>query len=54
MQSVLLWPVLIVLAGAAVTAPAMENPSNRAILYWLVLPTLAVGVAAMFTRLGAF
>ena len=54
MQSILLWPALMVLAGAAVAAPAVENASNRAILYWLVLPSLAVGVAAMFTRLGAF
>ncbi len=54
MQSVILWPALMVLAGAAVTAPALENSSNRAILYWLVLPSLAVGVAAMFARVGAF
>jgi hypothetical protein len=54
MQSILLWPALMVLAGAAVAAPAVENASNRAILYWLVLPSLAVGVAAMFTRMGAF
>ena len=54
MQSILLWPALIILAGAAVTAPAIENGSNRAILYWLVLPSLAVGVATMFARLGAF
>jgi hypothetical protein len=54
MQSILLWPALMVLAGAAVTAPAMGNANNRAILYWFVLPSLAVGVAAMFTRMGAF
>lgn len=54
MQSLLILPALMVLAGAAVTAPAVENASNRAILYWLVLPSLAVGVAAMFARVGAF
>jgi hypothetical protein len=53
MQSILLWPALMVLAGAAVAGPAMENPSNRAILYWFVLPSLVVGVA-IFTRMGAF
>ena len=41
MQSLLILPALMVLAGAAVTAPAVENSSNRAILYWLVLPSLA-------------
>ena len=54
MQSLYILPALMVLAGAAVTAPAVENPSNRAVLYWLVLPSLAVGVAAMFARVGAF
>jgi hypothetical protein len=54
MQSMLILPALIMLAGAVVTAPAVENSSNRAILYWLVLPSLAVGVAAMFARVGAF
>ncbi len=54
MQSIILWPALMILAGAVVTAPAVENGSNRAILYWLVLPSLAVGVAAMFARIGAF
>jgi hypothetical protein len=54
MQSIIVWPALMVLAGAAVTAPAVQNASNRAILYWLVLPSLAVGVAAMFSRMGAF
>ena len=54
MQSLLILPALMILAGAAVTAPAVENVSNRAILYWLVLPSLAVGLAAMFARVGAF
>jgi hypothetical protein len=54
MQSILLWPVLVVLAGAAVAAPSVQNPSNRAILYWVVLPSLAVGIAAMFSHLGGF
>jgi hypothetical protein len=54
MQSILILPALMVLAGAVVTAPAVENSSNRSILYWLVLPSLAVGVVAMFARVGAF
>ena len=54
MHSMLILPALMILAGAVVTAPAVENSSNRAILYWLVLPSLAVGVAAMFVRVGAF
>lgn len=54
MQSMLILPALMILAAAMVTAPAVENSSNRAILYWLVLPSLAVGIAAMFARMGAF
>jgi hypothetical protein len=54
MQPTILWPALMVLAGAVVTAPAVENGSHRAILYWLILPSLAVGVAAMFSRVSAF
>ena len=54
MHSILLWPALMVLAGAMVSAPVVENSSNRAILYWFVLPSLAVGVAAVFSSLGAF
>ena len=53
MQSILILPALMVLAGALVTTPAVENSSNRAILYWLVLPCLAVGIA-VFARVGAF
>jgi len=53
-QPLLLWPALILLAGAAATAPTMENASNRAILYWLILPSLAVGIAAMFSHVRGF
>lgn len=54
MQSMLMWPALIVLAGAAVTAPSIQNVCNRAILYWLILPTLAVGIVAMFGHIISF
>jgi hypothetical protein len=54
MQSTLIWPALMVFAGAAVTAPSLQNVSNRAIVYWLVLPSLAVGVVAMFGHVITF
>jgi hypothetical protein len=53
MQSVLIWPALLVFAAAAVTAPSLQNVNNRAILYWLVLPSLALGVA-MFGHVITF
>jgi hypothetical protein len=54
MQSTFLWSALIVLAGAAVTAPSIQNVCNRAILYWLILPSLAVGIVAMFGHVIGF
>lgn len=54
MQSTLFWPALVIVAGAVTAVPAVQNGSNRSLLYWLVLPSILVGVAVFFTRLGAF
>lgn len=52
MHSILLWPALTVIAGAAASIPAIQDSGNRALLYWLVLPSLAVGIIAIWSRGG--
>lgn len=54
MQSILFWPALVLVAGAVTAVPAVQNGGNRSLLYWLVLPSIVVGVAAFLTRFGAF
>lgn len=54
MHSILIWPALVIVAGAVTAIPAVQNGGNRSLLYWLVLPSIMVGVAAFFTRFGAF
>ncbi len=54
MHSILVWPALAIVAGATASIPAVQDGGNRAILYWLVLPSLLVGVAAIFARFGGF
>lgn len=54
MHSILLWPALVVMAGVVTFVPAVEDGENRSILYWLVVPTLVVGAAAIFTHIGSF
>lgn len=54
MHSTLIWPALIVVAGATTAIPAVQDGGNRSLLYWVVLPSIAVGVAAFFTHLGSF
>lgn len=52
MHSVAFWPAITLLAGAAVTVPAVQDSGSRSILYWLVLPTLAIGFAALWAHGG--
>ncbi len=52
MNQVLLWPALVVLAGAAASIPVVEKSSTRALLYWLVLSPIALGLAGAFCLLG--
>lgn len=52
MHSMIITLGLTMVGGAALIAPVAENASNRAILYWLVLPALAFGTAAMFSHLA--
>ncbi len=54
MHALLALPALVLIAGVVTSVPAVHDGGNRAILYWLVLPSLVAGVAAMFTRFGGF
>ena len=47
MHSTVIWPALVFLAGAAASTPAIEDAGNRSLLYWVVIPTLLMGFAAM-------
>lgn len=46
MHSLLLWPVLTLLAVAVACAATIEDSFNRSLVYWLVLPPLLVGALA--------
>jgi hypothetical protein len=53
MQSIVLWPALALLGGAAaVTIPAVQDSGSRSILYWVVIPTVALSVAALWVHGG--
>ncbi len=52
MHSLVIWPVLTVLAGATACLPAVEDAGHRALLSWLILPSLVIGLLAM-RRFGA-
>lgn len=52
MHSTLIWPALTVFAGAAVFVPAVEDSGLRTILYWIVLPSLLLGLVVVFAHLG--
>lgn len=52
MGHMLIWPTLALFAGAATTIPMVENSSNRAILYWVVLSPAALGIAGMACLMG--
>lgn len=52
MHSIAFWPALTLLAGAAATAPAVQDSGTRAFLYWLVIPSLAMGIAALWVHGG--
>ena len=54
MHSILFWPALVLVAGVATTIPAVQDGGNRSLLYWLVIPSLFVGVAAIFSHFGGF
>jgi hypothetical protein len=47
MHSFILWPVLALAAGAVACAATIEDSFSRSVVYWLVLPPLAVGILAV-------
>lgn len=52
MQQILLWPTLVILAGASATIPVVQNSTTRNLLYWLVLSPIAVGLVSAFCLKG--
>lgn len=54
MHSFPFWSALVLVAGAATAVPAVQDGGNRPVLYWLVLPSLFVGVAAFSSHFGGF
>jgi hypothetical protein len=52
MQQLVLWPTLAVLAGAAVSVPAIQNSTIRNVLYWLVLSPIALGLVGVYCLTG--
>lgn len=47
MHSILIWPVLTILAGTVATAPTLEDAGNRSLVYWMIVPSLLVAFAAI-------
>ena len=54
MHSILIWPTLTVLAGAIASVSAVEDAGNRAILYWVIVPSLLVGAVAVCSHIVSF
>jgi len=52
MQQLYLWPTLAILAGAAVSVPAIQNSTIRNVLYWLVLSPIALGLVSVYALTG--
>jgi hypothetical protein len=52
MQQLLFWPTLTILAGAAVSVPAIQNSTIRNVLYWLVLSPIALGLVSVYCLTG--
>lgn len=54
MHATLFWPALTLIAGGAVSIPLVENAANRSVLYWIVLPPIAVGLLTIFSHVNSF
>jgi hypothetical protein len=52
MQHFLLWPMLVILAGAAASIPAVQNSTIRNTLYWFVLSPIAFGLVSVIWLAG--
>lgn len=47
-----LYPTLALLGAAASSIPAIQNSNNRAVLYWVVLSPVALGLLGAAVLLG--
>lgn len=50
MHSMVLWPCLAMLAAAVTLVPTLEGSSQRAIVYWLIIPLLLTGIVAAWAE----
>jgi hypothetical protein len=47
MYTPIIWPVLVLVTGVVTAVSVLESEGNRSILYWVLLPCLVFGVAAL-------
>jgi hypothetical protein len=52
MHSIEVWPVLTFVAGVVALGVTTEDSVNRSFFYWLVLPSLLLGVLAVCSQLA--
>lgn len=52
MTHMFLLPTLMLLGAVAASIPAIENSHSRAVLYWVVLSPMALGLLAAALVLG--
>jgi len=52
MHSMVLWPLMALLAGAVVLVPTVGDSGNRSIVYWLIIPPLVAGILAAWAHMG--
>jgi hypothetical protein len=52
MQHFVLWPMLVILGGAAATIPVVQNSTTRNILYLFVMSPIAFGLVSAIWLTG--
>ena len=51
MHSMVLWPVLTLVAAVVAFVPTIQDSGSRSVLYWLIIPPLVAGVLAACSHL---
>jgi hypothetical protein len=52
MDQMVLWPTLALFGAAAASIPMIENSHNRAVLYWVVLSPVMLGLLGAAVLFG--
>lgn len=52
MMHTILFPTLVLLAAVTASIPVIENSHSRAVLYWVVLSPMALGLLGAALLLG--